>query len=94
MRCWQARYSTVLGWTRYFLPAEAFTVNDIPKPGWRRWLPLVHVVPNLVNEVGRRVLPGYADRIDTRQRVRRRAWLDQHMAGRRARFPPVEVLTR
>jgi hypothetical protein len=44
--------------------------------------------------VGRRVLPGYADRIDTRQRVRRRAWLDQHMAGRRARFTPVEVLTR
>jgi hypothetical protein len=84
----------VLGWTRFFLDEDTFTANQLPTPGWRRWLPLTRLVPNLLTEIGRRVLPGYADRLDDRQRQRRTAWLEQHSAGRPARFTPVEALSR
>ena len=84
----------VLGWTRFFLTDDTFTANQLPAPGWRRWLPLTRLVPNLLGEIGRRVLPGYADRLDARQRQSRAAWLQQHAAGRAARFAPVETLSR
>jgi hypothetical protein len=87
-------YHKVRNWGRFFLSAKSFEVNDMPDPGWRRWLPLAHVVPNLANEIGRRILPGYADVMDRRQRARRSAWLESHMAGQPPRFTPVEVLSR
>jgi hypothetical protein len=87
-------YNTVRNWGRFFLSAKTFAVNDLPDPGWRRWLPLLDVVPNFATDIGRRILPGYADVIDRRQRARRAAWLESHMSGQPPRFTPVEVLSR
>ncbi|MGW4830261.1 oxygenase MpaB family protein [Amycolatopsis japonica] len=84
----------VRGWTRFFLTEATFTANQLATPGLHRWLPLAHVLPNLVNELGRRVIPRYATVLDARQRRRRARWLDRHMTGRPARFTPVEVLSR
>jgi hypothetical protein len=87
-------YNKVRNWGRFFLYAKTFEVNELPDPGWRRWLTLTPLVPNLVNEMGRRILPRCADVIDRRQRARRSTWLESHMAGQPPRFTPVEVLSR
>jgi hypothetical protein len=87
-------YNVVRNWGRFFLSAKTFAVNELPDPGWRRWLPLLDVLPNLATDIGRRILPGYADVIDRRQRARRAAWLESHMSGQPPRFTPVEVLSR
>jgi hypothetical protein len=58
-----AEQRIVLGWTRYFLTAQTFTANQMPLPGWRRWQPLPRVVPNLRDELARRVLPGHHNRL-------------------------------
>jgi hypothetical protein len=92
--CKAAEQRTVLGWTRYFLTAQTFTANQMPLPGWRRWAPLLRVVPNLRDELARRVLPGYQNRLDARQRRERPAWLHEHGGGRKARFSQVESLSR
>jgi hypothetical protein len=85
---------TVLGWTRYFLTEETFTANQLPLPGWRRWLPLLRVAPNMRDELARRVLPGYQNRLDARNRRERSAWLQRHTGARKARFGAVESLAR
>jgi hypothetical protein len=85
---------TVLGWTRFFLTEETFTVNQLPLPGWRRWLPLLRWPANLRDELGRRLIPGYADRLDQRKRRERTAWLNRHTGGAPARFTPVDALSR
>jgi mpaB/rubber oxygenase-like protein len=87
-------YHKIRNWGRFFLSAKSFTINELPDPGWRRWIPLLNVGPNLVTDVGRRIVPGYADVIDRRQRARRSAWLESHMSGQPPRFTPVEVLSR
>jgi hypothetical protein len=84
----------VLGWTRYFLTEETFTANQLSLPGWRRWLPLLRVAPNIRDELARRVVPGYQDRLDARKRRERSAWLQGHGGGRKGRFGQVESLTR
>jgi hypothetical protein len=90
-----AEQRLVLDWTRFFLTEETFTVNELPlPPSWRRLRPLARLVPNLRDELGRRYLPGYAERLDRRKRAHRAAWLEQHTAGRKARFSPVETLAR
>jgi hypothetical protein len=85
---------TVLGWTRFFLTEETFTVNQLPLPGWRRWLPLLRWPANLRDELGRRLIPGYADRLDRHKRRERTAWLNRHTGGAPARFTPVDALSR
>jgi mpaB/rubber oxygenase-like protein len=90
-----AEQRLVLDWTRFFLTEETFTANElVPPPAWRRWRPLARLVPNLRDELGRRLLPGYARRVDQRKRAHRAAWLERHTAGRKARFSPVETLAR
>jgi hypothetical protein len=89
-----AERRTVLGWTRYFLIAQTCTANQMPLPGWRRWQPPLRVVPNPRDELARRVLPGYQNRLDARQRRERPAWLHEHGGGRKARFSQVESLSR
>jgi hypothetical protein len=89
-----AERRTVLGWTRYFLTEETFAANRLPLPGWRRWLPLLRVAPNLRDELARRVLPGYHNRLDARKRQERSAWLERHSGERKARFGQVESLAR
>jgi hypothetical protein len=90
-----AEQRLVLDWTRFFLTEETFTVNELPlPPSWRRLLPLTRLAPNLRDELGRRFLPGYAQRLDQRKRAHRAAWLEQHTSGRKARFSPVETLAR
>ncbi|AHH98370.1 hypothetical protein [Kutzneria albida] len=64
---------------------QTFRAIQLDRPGWRRWLPLTRVLPNLVDEAARRLLPGYGDRLDARQRRRRAAWLELHTVGRPAR---------
>lgn len=87
-----AEQRTVLGWTRFFLTEETFTANQLPIPGRRRWQPLLRVLPNLRDELARRVLPRYQDRLDARKRRERSAWLEGHSGGRKARFSSVESL--
>jgi hypothetical protein len=89
-----AEQRTVLGWTRFFLTEETFTANEMPLPGWQRWQPLLRVPPNLRDELARRVLPGYQNRLDARKRRERSAWLQRHSGGRKARFSSVESLAR
>jgi hypothetical protein len=85
----------MLGWTRFFLTEETFTANQLPTPApWQRWLPLLRLPGNLRDELGRRLVPGYAARLDERKRRERSAWLDRHSEGRNARFTPVEKLAR
>jgi hypothetical protein len=82
------------GWTRFFLSNEVFTANQLPQPGWRRWLPLTRLLPNLRDEICRRWIPGYDQRLDARKRARRTAWLHEHTQGRAAQLKPVEMLSR
>jgi len=90
-----AEQRLVLDWTRFFLTEGTFTANELTAPpAWRRWRPLTRLAPNLRDELGRRLLPGYAARVDERKRAHRSAWLEQHTAGRKARFSPVETLAR
>src|SRR5438270_6642859 len=86
---------TVLGWTRFFLTEETFTANRLPAPApWQRWLPLLRLPGNLRDELGRRLVPGYAVRLDERKRRERRTWLDRHVGASTARFTPVDKLAR
>ena len=90
-----AEQRLILGWTRFFLTEETFTANQLtPPPAWRRWQPLTKLAPNLRDELARRLVPGYTQRLDQRKRTQRDAWLNQHTAGRKARFSPVETLAR
>jgi hypothetical protein len=84
---------TVLGWTRFFLTEETFTANQLPTPApWQRWLPLLRLPGNLRDELGRRMLPAFAGRLDERKRRERRTWLERHSDGGQARFTPVDKL--
>ncbi|WP_280236115.1 oxygenase MpaB family protein [Nocardia cyriacigeorgica] len=95
VRKWKrSEQARVLGWTRFFLNDAVFTANQLPLPGWRRWLPLTRLVPNLVDELCRRALPGYSTWLDARRRRQRASWLNRHTEGRAARFSPVETLAR
>jgi hypothetical protein len=86
---------TVLGWTRFFLTEETFTANQLPTPApWQRWLPLIRLPGNLRDELGRRLLPAYANRLDRRKRRERTVWLERHSAGRNTRFAQVDKLAR
>jgi hypothetical protein len=85
----------LLDWTRFFLTGETFTATELAvPPAWRRLRPLIRLLPNLRDELGRRLLPGYAARLDRRKRTQRAEWLELHTEGRPARFTPVDTLSR
>jgi hypothetical protein len=84
----------ILGYTRYFLSQDTFQAHDLPPAGVHRWIPLLYLAPNFAGDVARRVIPGVGKRIDDRQRHKRSAWLERHLAGRTARFSPVDTLAR
>jgi hypothetical protein len=90
-----AEQRLMLDWARFFLTSETFTVNELAEPpAWRRLRPLTRLPGNLRDELARRLLPGYAVRLDHRKRTERAAWLTAHTAGRKARFTPVDTLSR
>ena len=90
-----AEQRLILGWTRFFLTEETFTANELPvPPTWSRLRPLTRLLPNLRDELGRRLLPGYTARLDQRKRAERAEWLEFHTEGRPARFTPVDTLSR
>lgn len=84
----------VLGWTRLFLDPGSYRAMELGPAGLYRLAPLLRLLPNAVDRIRIRFSAHAADRIDDRQRRRRRAWLDAQTLNRPAKFAPVEKLSR
>ena len=87
-------YRLMCGYVAVLMAPPTRRAHDVP-PAFPWALLVVARVPMvLAGELARRVVPGFAAFQERRACVRREAWLDTQMAGRRAEFDASSALNR